>query len=358
MQQAPVEAQWAEEFTIGQRPGDRIFSQLVAMEVAAGGDLVALDAGERAVTVWDAGGNEIHRWGRQGEGPGEFTNPVGMALAGRRVAVADGLSVAVFDIGGDALETYALPGPQLALRPVFDAEGRVLVLAFDVIEGELRLLRLADGEVLWRVAAQNLLEQRLFRPRPVLAALSAGRVVLGLRAEYALDVVDSSPGDVLGTLGRDLVTRPLTGAFLRKVRDYLMDPGSAPSGWSSVLGDRGRPGLSREDVDAIEFPDLLPSVVHVFRGPPGETVWVRRGLGVDDALAPSVDPPDALNPMWDLFDAETHEYRTTVSLPGGFIPYAGDAARLAGIQTSPLDVQTVRVLRFNLPSAGDVMSPR
>lgn len=348
VEQQLLSAQWVDEFTVGHRDGDRVFSQVAAMEMTPSGDLIVLDAGERAITVWDAHGNETHHWGRQGEGPGEFMNPGGLAASNPLLAITDGLRVHSFEGDGTVVETLRLPGFQLTLRPVIDSSGRISVLTLSLLDGELRLQRLDDDEVLWRVPAENFLEQRLFRPRPVLTVLSGGRVALSLEARYAIDVIDLASGEVVGSIERDIAPRSITSSFARRVRGYLANPGSAPSGWSSVVGDPSRAALPDDAIDEIEFPATFPSILHVFRGPPGETVWVRRGLGVDDELAPPVDPPDGLGPMWDLFDGTTYDYMGAVQLPEGFIPYAGDATRLAGVQKNALDVQAVRVIRIHL----------
>ncbi len=351
VEQQLLSTQVVDEFMVGHREGDRVFSQVAAMEITSSGDLIVLDAGERAITVWDAHGNETHHWGRQGEGPGEFSNPGGLAESTPVLAITDGLRVHVFEGDGTVVETLRLPGIQLALRPVIDSAGRILVLTLNFLEGELRLQRLDDDEVLWRVPAENFLEQRLFRPRSSLTALSDGRVALNLDARYAVDVIDLTSGEVVGSIERDIAPRSITSSFARRVREYLANPGSAPSGWSSVVGDPNRSALPQDAIDEIEFPATFPSILHMFRGPPGETVWVRRGLGVDDELAPPVDPPDGLAPMWDLFDGSTYDYMGAVQLPDGFIPYAGDATRLAGVQKNALDVQAVRVIRIHLAAS-------
>lgn len=344
---------WSDEFTIGRREGDRVFSRIMAMEISASGDLAVLDAGERAVTVWDAGGNETHRWGGRGGGPGPFMNPSGLAESASRLAIADGFAVMVLEVDGSVAKTFRLPATQVPLRPVIGSAGRVLALTFDFLAGELRLQRLDDDEVLWRRQAENLFEQRLFRPRPVLTVLSSDRVVLGMDARYELDVIDIAAGDVVGRVVRNLTPRVLTPSFKEKVRQYLANPGVAPPGWSSLLGDPGRTGLEQELIAEIEFPDTFPSIVHVFRGPPGGALWIRRGLGVEDELSPPVDPPDGGAPMWDVFDGTTYEYLGTVAPPEGFVPYAGDATRLAGVQKDALDGQAVRVIRVRqAPPAG------
>ncbi|WP_419167941.1 hypothetical protein [Candidatus Palauibacter sp.] len=51
MEQQLLSAQWVDEFMIGHRAGDRVFSQVAAMEMTPSGDLIVLDAGERAITV-------------------------------------------------------------------------------------------------------------------------------------------------------------------------------------------------------------------------------------------------------------------------------------------------------------------
>ena len=100
----------------------------------------------------------------------------------------------------------------------------------------------------------------------------------------------------------------------------------------------------------MRFAETLPVLQDVFLGPPGRTVWVRRGMGVDDELSPPVgtSATEWTLRLYDLFDGLSYEYIGTVEVPEELIVMAGDSERIAGVHTDPLDVQSVRVLRVTL----------
>jgi len=330
-----------DEFTVGHDSIDRQFGMIVAMAVSPEGHVVVLDALNRAVTVFDSVGNEVHHWGRQGDGPGELQSPTSVSVSSdMRVAVSDRNRVHLYQIDGELIETQLVPNSSMV---GFDANGEPVVLALDILDMALVIAR-PDGT---RVSSEELPEDFVgpfFGPRMIFATIGSGRAVFGVTAGYRLPVVDLTVGAQVGELARDVPIRRVPGDFEDRLRLYLMNPGSAPVGWSSVLGTRTE-GVPRAMVDELEIPGTFRTVIHAFKGPPGETVWVRRGLGVGDDLAPPFDPPDHA-PLWDLFDAERLEYSGTAGVPEGFIPYTGDARRLAGVQTNELGVQAVRVLRL------------
>lgn len=330
-----------DEFTVGHDSNDRQFGMIVAMAVSPEGHVVVLDALNRAVTVFDNMGNEVHHWGRQGNGPGELQSPTSVSISSdMRVAISDRNRVHLYQIDGEPIETLLVPNSTMVR---FDANGEPVVLALDILDMALVIAR-PDGT---RVSSEELPESFMgpfFGPRIIFATIGSGRAIFGVTTGYRLPVVDLSSGDQVGEIARDVPIRRVPGDFEDRLRRYLMNPGSAPGGWSSVLGTRTE-GMPLAMVDELDIPGTFRTIIHAFQGPPGETVWVRRGLGVGDDLAPPFDPPDHA-PLWDLFQAETLEYTGTTGVPESFIPYAGDSQRLAGVQTNKLGVQAVRVLRL------------
>lgn len=101
---------------------DHVISDLVFptdLSTLADGRIVVLDRLERAVIVMSSQGRELHRFGREGDGPGEFEAPYAIAASsGDRIAVldinrtltefyADGvLSHMIADVGGDGRSPY------------------------------------------------------------------------------------------------------------------------------------------------------------------------------------------------------------------------------------------------------------
>jgi len=140
----------------GQGPGE--FQDPRGVAVDAAGNIYVADTGNHRVQVFDANGKYLRGWGQYGSGPGEFNEPWGIAVDGEgNVYVADtwnyrvqkfdsmGKFVRMWgesgDTGGDA---GALPGAFYGPRAVALArDGTVLVMD----TGNKRIQRFtADGE--------------------------------------------------------------------------------------------------------------------------------------------------------------------------------------------------------------------
>ena len=260
-----------------------------------------------------------------------------------KVAIADRDRVSLYELDGELVETYRLSANGTFVT--FDASGQVVALTMDVFSMQLVLVRPSDGAMLWSQAMPESFLAPFFGPRLLFTRLSSGgRAIVGAAVGYRLPVIDLTSGEPSGALTRDVHIRRVPDSFASRLRRYLLNPTSAPTGWTSLLGNR-REGLPPAMVDELDFPETFKIIIHVFLGPPGETVWVRRGLGVGDAVSPPVDPPDHA-PLWDLFRGARLEYEGAVGMPDGFVPYAGDDRRLAGVQKDELGVQAVRVMRL------------
>ena len=48
-------------------------------------------------------------------------------------------------------------------------------------------------------------------------------------------------------------------------------------------------GTSEARIDQLRLAETFPAISYVFTGPPNGTIWVRRNLGVNDKLAPTVE---------------------------------------------------------------------
>ena len=125
----------------GQGPGQ--FQDPRGVAVDAAGNIYVADTGNHRVQVFDANGNYVTDWGRYGSGPGEFNEPWGIAVDGLgNVYVADTWNYRVqkFDKSGKFLtmwgesgdsqgDALALPGAFYGPRAVAMAsDGSVLVM--------------------------------------------------------------------------------------------------------------------------------------------------------------------------------------------------------------------------------------
>ena len=338
--QLPVE--FTEEFHIGDQPSERLFVDITSMAFDPDGRLVVLDRDEFAVTMFDVDGTEVARWGNKGEGPGEFENPPS-ALAvsdDARVAVRSFRRVDVLTLAGEPIGSHLLD--TLNLREIaFDGEGRVVAWAVapETRDGRREhIVRLDDREVLW---SAPLLPPRvdfeIAPPHLEFAALGNGRIAAGLSDEYDLAILDASTGREMGRITRDVSLRTPSESYLDELREELR---------GGFEGEALDP-LIAAALEQMPHAEKFPVIIGAFAGPPGgRTVWIRRGKGVGDPLAP---PPQAGDGwkflLHDLFDGDSYEYLGTVEIPDNITLMAGDATRVAGRHRDELGVHSVRVLR-------------
>lgn len=333
-----------EVLRVGGGSGAVEFGRIRAMAFSPSGDtIVVLDG--HAVVVLDSAGNELDRWGQQGEGPGEFEAPMSLAVSREStVAVADRSRVGVFSLSGELIRSYRVSRRGAPVRVLFDPYAEPVVLLYDPLQGSSSVVRLSDDSVIWTADRAIRIAGQLFAARPLMADLKNGQLVAGLGDRYSLSVVDVDSATTVRELGRDLAPRVISSSFESRVRGYLADPQSAPPGWTSIVGTR-QEGLPEPLLNRVRFPATFPVVTDVFPGPPN-SLWVQRGIGLGDDLAAPVEPPDYHAVSFDLFDEGTYEYQGTVTVPDGFIPLAGTREMVAGIETGLIPAIRVVRLRF------------
>ena len=345
-----LEAEFSEEFWIGNEPSERQFARIVGVAFSPDGHLVVLDPDEYAVSVFDTAGEEVARWGNQGEGPGEFGYPVlHLAVSARStVAVNHSSRVDVSSVVGEWVETHRMD--RIVRGLAFDGAGGLVaaVQRFDpmrIMNGvgvPVEAVRFANGQVLWESRPHSALStQVVFPPHVVMSDLGGGRIVVGMSDQYDMGVLDALTGRQVGRIARSVSYR---GPSERFKEDWLQ----------SLIGPEGE---YRELVEGMTFAERFPVVGHAFIGPPDRAVWVRRRGGVDDEVAyPQRDVPLRSGELprperYDLFNGETYKYVGTVEVPLGLTLTTGDATRVAGVNRGPLGVQSVRVMRVSIASS-------
>ena len=167
--------------------------------------------------------------------------------------------------------------------------------------------------------------------------LGMGRIAAGRSDEYDLTVLDANTGRKLGSINRDVTLRTPSEAYLEGLREEVR----------ADLQGEITPRISAA-LEQMPHAERFPVVTGGFAGPPGgRTVWIRRGMGVGDPLAPPPQPSWSFL-LYDLFDGDSYEYRGTVEIPDGITLMAGDATRVAGRHRDELGVHSVRVLRVEV----------
>ena len=334
-----IEVNFTEAFWIGDEESGWHFADIRAMHFTADGQrLVVLDGRAYTITVFDMSGVAIASWGGQGQGPGEFRRPPRhfAVSAGGHVAVSNSGRADVFDVNGGLVET--IPYDELSvLGLMYDRQGRLLAETGSPFEtSPLELVRLEDREVIWtsKPIPAGITRTR-YSTLPVIDAIGASRVVVGHTDRYDLAILDSSTGEQVGRIARDVQIRTVTDGHKRRVINRL----------GKVAEEAGRPAATVADT---EFGENFPLAVKTYAGP-GGMLWVRRHMGVGDQLAPRIeDMEGAILRLYDLFSS-TGTYRGTVEVPEGFLLMAGSAEFVAGIHRDDLDRESVRVLRVRVP---------
>jgi hypothetical protein len=254
-----------EDLAFGGQPEDpdQLFYRPSGLAVDAAGRIHVLDRGNHRVQVFDADGAFVTTWGRQGEGPGEFTDPRWIAAVGERVAVlAGGQRLSVWKVGEGHVADHRLPEANDAAFFAGTAEGNVVlgfhthpdarrvpdqrrtVVGVFTLEGNetARLGEADDPSSTFEISAEGVADG-LNGPRPSMSVAVApqGQIYLTAAAEY--QVLAAHPtGDLVWALRVAGRPEPLSA--------------DQKEAWLSPLRDRYEQ-VVRFDVD---WPDRKPAL--------------------------------------------------------------------------------------------------
>jgi hypothetical protein len=121
-----------------------MFSEITAFAVDKDENIYIVDRKEHQVRVFDRAGKLIRSFGKQGQGPGEFNQPVGIHLTpNNELMIEDGLNrrLALFTPEGKFLKNISL-GKTLGLLNIYlDSKGNIIG----------RELSTADQKFMWQV---------------------------------------------------------------------------------------------------------------------------------------------------------------------------------------------------------------
>lgn len=337
-----LSVEFTEEFHVGDDPSEHQFARVSEMAFAPDGALVVLDADDYTITVYDTGGNRIARWGGEGDGPGEWPfNPVSMAMSPNGVVATEVAGrIDLFSTDGTVLGSRLVR--PLSVRGIAFVTDSTFVVAANrgrrSMDRSTELVRLTDAETLWSSPPiPSLLgngPMSMWEPKAVFGPLWDGRVAIGMSDAYDLQVFDVSTGRTVGRITRDVPMRGPTDEFMETLREETREI----FGEDSPVYQRLAPS------------DPFPIITKVMTGPPGRTIWIGRGTGIDDAFASPVGESmdDWEFHHYDLFDGGSYEYLGTIDIPEELRLMAGDAERIAGFQRGPFGIHSVRVLRVEL----------
>ena len=378
-------------YTVGVLDGAawEMFGRVAGVAFGADGSLFILDNGAGHVVVVDPAGQFVRTIANQGEGPGELTRPLGLAVLGDgRIAVNDmGRGITVFSRDGESFQEAGftfetgMPGPQMYAMPDHSLlSAGIMGRSFTALLGgeeeeepegrpigRFRLDGTQDNfHTAWarppvedtETQAGNItmvMSGMEAFPLPLdLGVLRDGRVALADTVGYRIKILDGS-GQVTATLERPILPVAVTDEIQDAEREQrlaaLADGASGGASGSFIItstvavgGSAGRGGPTgpdaeamrrmREDrIESMTFPEEVP-VISRLAVDWSDRIWVQRS-----ALMGEPGPTDILTP--------DGQYFGTIAPDGLRIPAAfGPDGLLAYIDRDELDIQRVRVVRL------------
>lgn len=313
----------------------RLFPHDVAADGA--GRIYVLDRSGHRVLVLSGAGDLLDSLGREGGGPGELMEPLGLTIeAGGILAVADfGRGGFVrWSAHGDPLEWVRAPifpwSPKVSITPAGllmttrarGADGAPLyrlTLRREAGDHTLASMRRLPGRVVRfrSCGGAELLVPPLFAPALVWDARD-GRIAAYDGGPYVIDVYDGERH--VRSIRRDISQRQVDGGMARR---------EAASGWTINDNCIVPPD---EVVRGVGYADVLPSIMALALAPSGE-VWALRGRVADEPSQVDVFAPDGT-------------YQGTLGpgspFPAAFLP----DGRIVAVDRDSLDVPRITVYRI------------
>lgn len=324
-----------------------VFGEVSGVVVGEDGRIYIADTQAKEVRIFSAEGDYLSRFGRDGDGPGEFRNISGLGRApGGGIAALDGslARVSLFDPEGEFERFLEIRRPYMIFShgaPVrFDREGRYydhtglsIGLGADTA-GVVRYS--AAGEVEDTVVTAVHEPRRVtftrndvpvmrvpvpFAPVPTAASSSDGQVYAAGGEAYA--IVQLEPrADTIRIIHRDAPAIPVN----REERDSAL----------AELEERHREITGAALRESPEIPDRHPAILKLHIDEEG-LLWVLRGgvVGEEGGL-------DGDQSAWDVLDPGGR-YLGSLTLPSLDVMHIGERS-IAGVAHDELGVATVKVL--------------
>jgi len=279
-------------------------------------NLYVLDAGNHRVLAFGTDGRFVRQIGRHGRGPGEFRQPIGLAITtDARLVVADAGRAAhvVFDLNGVHLRDLAwdrelgspawgdggaaevtllahphggvvmrtnlnITAPDAAVSGPARATSRLVWHRMDGTQTTLFEMPQPGPFPAW--VSPSYVAFSAFTPPVVWGLLPGGSAVASWEAGYAIHVADR-PGRIERTIGRPLTPRPVTETDreqARELRRAAMDPGDtntpAKPG-QQIAASRSMQDRIQQAIRDMTFAPVIPVIEHLYTDPLGQ-LWIQR----------------------------------------------------------------------------------
>lgn len=320
-------------------PEEQVFGEVAGVVVDGEGRIWVADDQAKEIRVFDADGAFVRTIGRDGEGPGEFRNLSGLAVAPEGVGALDGTlaRVTVFRPSGEVVRTFSLDRPYMILEHgatmAFDDHGRffdrarfatrplldsMAVITYSPAGEPVDTAFIAaieqDHLVVERGGRPIMTFPRPYGPSPSLAIGPDGTIYFTRGDAYRIQVLDPS-GDTVRVLRREIQPRPLT----EEEREAALDDIAERYEQAGAIAP-----------PRIDIPEIRPVIARLAADPAGN-LWV-------------LNPPE---PSWRSFEWWVHDpegrYLGAVAAPTMNVMHIGEEL-MAGVTWDELGVQRVKVV--------------
>lgn len=339
--------------------------KLTGIAMDANGTVYVSDFAEHKIWVFDARGRSQRAIGRQGQGPGEFQSPTGIAIGpDSRLYVRDQSHVSRFirDAASARLSRFetrynggAMNDWMSTLASRFDAQGRMYYPNFNLMDRSRQMGQWwvfdASGQRVDSIAVP-VIENVPPGWASVRLSANGGRLLPGLNhVPFAgMPSWDVTPrGTVIYASGQEYLIREVdrSGRLVREFRRTtppLRIPAAERRDSLAALRRRvdsiahiPRAQISGvpDEVWAMRLPETYAPILDLFAASDG-LVWVRRWV-----------PNGHARSVFDVFEADGR-FKTVVELPAHLLPGITPVLSLdavAGIGSDP-ETGAMTVLRF------------
>jgi hypothetical protein len=278
-------------FSVGTAEGQEweTFSRIQGVAFDSSDNLYVLDSRNFRVVVFDRSGRFVRQFGKQGSGPGELRNPVGLLLtSANEVVVNDSRhrALTVYNSSGEYVRQIPMAGvadpPRDQLYSLPDGSIMALSGGYPTTEGRFARILLfpsaaaqAATEIV-REPTTPMLDVRMnpgasgpsslrrtavYAPEAFLALTADGLPVLSNEAAYRLRFFDRS-GQQVKTVSRPITPMPVT----RETREAYL---------SRASRERRAAGVPPDFPYEMPFAEVI-AVVKAMRSDAAGRIWVQR----------------------------------------------------------------------------------
>lgn len=345
-------------------PSGSPFVSLVDVAVGREGVAYALDAGAGTVVRLSPLDAEEWRFGRRGQGPGEFMSAHRVLSVGFEVVVPDvsGRRLLRFDENGGFVGQTRIPqdlgiptgwggaiGERVTVRfrsvdvpgaGDFGGSGdRDILVAVDLSRGDVEELQVLPAGA--GVTGGRRPTIRLLAPEPIWQASRDGWIAVGMNDAYDISLYERGREVTVirGNGSRQEVDSREKSELVDRLRADMLRRGAKPEQLTALAS-------------MVEVDDWYPVLVRVMFGP-SATILIQPSKQVKDVAQDSSIEFQGLelqgieSPIWDVFGRDGAP-RGRVRFPPGFRPTDSDDHLIYGVFGAADGTQTVRAYRLTL----------